>query len=406
MSQNQYDTVVVGGGIYGSCIAACLAQSGYKTALVEAQDFGSQTSANSLRTLHGGLRYLQHFNFKRFQRSVQSRRYFLQLAPQLIEAVPFHLPLQRRGLKSPLVMRAALKLSDFLSRDRNHGLEQQAHLPNSSIVKPSALPSALLGNDNSNYAAGARWHEAIILNNEALILEILKSAEQAGCDMTNHCRAQTLEIIDNEVQGVWIEDTQSQNKHLLRCKWVVDAAGFNTGQFKLKPTPDSNKQPLQWARANNFIINRRLSNKGAFGISVTDSLKDHRAAGKDDSRLCFCIPLENNTLIGTFYQHQEAANNCLDLSAAEKSRLLEQVNAALPNANIDPSEITQWHSGWLPLKPGSSVEAFELEDHSRLINHQAANNSGLLEVYGVKYTTAPAVAQDVKAMLAKHLKSN
>ena len=70
LTQTQYDVVIVGGGVYGACIAEKLGRSGYKAALIEASDFGAATSSNSLGILHGGLRYLQHFNLKRMRRSI------------------------------------------------------------------------------------------------------------------------------------------------------------------------------------------------------------------------------------------------------------------------------------------------------------------------------------------------
>ena len=121
----QYDIIIVGGGAYGAVIARECAFHGYSTALIEKNEFCGSTSAHSLNVLHGGLRYLQHFNIKRMRRSIYSRRYFQQISPQNIEYLPFLTPLDSWGINSPFVLRCALLLNDLISIDRNSGMSKQ-----------------------------------------------------------------------------------------------------------------------------------------------------------------------------------------------------------------------------------------------------------------------------------------
>src|SRR5437667_5010001 len=90
-----FDLLVVGGGIYGLTIAYDAAQRGLSVGLIERDDFGSGTSFNHLRTIHGGLRYLQTFDLKRATESVRERRTFARIAPHAVKPTPFALPLYR-----------------------------------------------------------------------------------------------------------------------------------------------------------------------------------------------------------------------------------------------------------------------------------------------------------------------
>ena len=90
LADNIYDVLVIGGGIYGAAIARTAVLQGLTVALIEKADFGQETSANSLKVAHGGLRYLQHLDIKRMRESVRARRRLLQLAPHLVHPQPFY----------------------------------------------------------------------------------------------------------------------------------------------------------------------------------------------------------------------------------------------------------------------------------------------------------------------------
>ena len=126
-SQN-FDVAIVGGGIYGACITAELARLGYRVCLVEASDFGTGTSSNSLRVLHGGLRYLQHLDLRRMRESIKARSAWLRQFPGLTQPQQFLLPTTKGSLLGPVAYRVALLLNDLVSLDRNAGLRDDLML--------------------------------------------------------------------------------------------------------------------------------------------------------------------------------------------------------------------------------------------------------------------------------------
>ena len=133
LSGQEFDILIVGGGIHGVTLAREAALAGLSVALVEKSDFGSATSANSLKILHGGIRYLQQANLPRVRQSVIERRTMLQIAPHLVEPLPCAMPTYGHGMKSKEVMFCGLLAYDLLSRDRNEGIPPSKTIPNSHI---------------------------------------------------------------------------------------------------------------------------------------------------------------------------------------------------------------------------------------------------------------------------------
>ncbi len=128
------DLVIVGGGIYGIMLALEAGRRGKRSLLLEKDDFGGATSLNHLRTVHGGLRYLQSLDLARFFESVTERRWFLANFPALVQVLPCLMPLYGRGLKRASIMRAGLLLNDCLGLKRNAGVDARKCLPQGKVV--------------------------------------------------------------------------------------------------------------------------------------------------------------------------------------------------------------------------------------------------------------------------------
>src|SRR6185295_5545466 len=119
-----FDVLVVGGGIYGLTIAYDAALRGLSVALVERDDFGSGSSFNHLRTIHGGLRYLQTLDLGRARTSVRERLRLTSVDPHSVRPVPFVLPLYRSLLRGKLALRAGFLLDRMIAWDRNRRIAQ------------------------------------------------------------------------------------------------------------------------------------------------------------------------------------------------------------------------------------------------------------------------------------------
>src|SRR5688500_19538362 len=130
----EHDLLVIGAGIQGACIAWDAALRGLRVALVERDDVGAATSANSLRIIHGGLRYLARGDFPRMRESIRERTALLRIAPGLVEPLPVLIPTYRSILRSRMGYRIALAINDLASWGRNRGLEAAQVSPGGRVV--------------------------------------------------------------------------------------------------------------------------------------------------------------------------------------------------------------------------------------------------------------------------------
>src|SRR5213594_4816224 len=129
LTERTFDVLVVGGGIYGLTIAFDAAQRGLSVALIERDDFGSGTSFNHLRTIHGGVRYLQTLDLVRARESVRERRTMARIAPHAVRPLPFAVPIYRSLTKGKLAMRAGFLLDRLVAVGRNRGVAPSHRLP-------------------------------------------------------------------------------------------------------------------------------------------------------------------------------------------------------------------------------------------------------------------------------------
>src|SRR5215207_4758688 len=134
LANDIFDAVVVGGGIYGLSTAHALTQRGLSVALIERRDFSGATSFNSLKTVHGGIRALQHGSLADTREFVRDRRAMAMLAPHLVRPMPFVVPTSRHPIRNRAAMQLFLLAYDAVASDRNAGLDPLVHLPASYTV--------------------------------------------------------------------------------------------------------------------------------------------------------------------------------------------------------------------------------------------------------------------------------
>src|SRR5215207_2658441 len=134
LSSRQYDVLVIGGGIHGALVAWDATLRGLSVALIERGDFGGATSQNSLKIIHGGLRYLQDGNLARIRTMARERSTWMKMAPHLVHPLTCLTPTRQKISRSRLALSIALTLNDLLSFDRNRLTDLQKTLPAGSIV--------------------------------------------------------------------------------------------------------------------------------------------------------------------------------------------------------------------------------------------------------------------------------
>ena len=180
LAGREHDLLVVGGGIHGVAVAWDAAQRGLAVALVESHDFGSGVSWNSLKTIHGGLRYLQKADLIRLRESVHERSALLRIAPALVKPLGFLVPTYGHGAKGREAMALGLVLNDLLSADRNRGLPPERRIPRSRVLSSRETLDLVPGLAAEGLNGGALWYDAQVESSERLTVGFAHAAADAG----------------------------------------------------------------------------------------------------------------------------------------------------------------------------------------------------------------------------------
>jgi len=220
-----YDLVVIGGGIQGIALAFEAARRGYRAVLLERGDFGGGTSWSSLRIIHGGLRYLQSLDLRRFRESVAERRWFLRHFPDLVRPLPCLMPLYGRGLKRPGFLRLALAANDLLGLQRNRGLEPRVRLPRGRVLSARETSQLFPQVRQQGLRGGALWYDAVMLSSERVLMELLGWACRCGATALNYVEVERVVLEDGRCAGVEARDRVADRAHRFRAPRVVNAAG-------------------------------------------------------------------------------------------------------------------------------------------------------------------------------------
>jgi glycerol-3-phosphate dehydrogenase len=201
-TQQTYDLIIVGGGIYGVMLSLESARRGLRSLLIERQDFGGSTSHNSLRIVHGGFRYLQTADFHRFYESVNERRWFLKNFPDLVQPLPCLMPLYGKGLRRPPILKTALLMNDAMSFYRNQNIRSDAHLEDGKIISPQQVKQLFPQVDPEGLKGGAVWHDARMPDSQRLLISLLKWACSLGAIALNYVEAQQILTENHRFIGV------------------------------------------------------------------------------------------------------------------------------------------------------------------------------------------------------------
>ncbi|MFO7539905.1 MAG: FAD-dependent oxidoreductase [Chloroflexota bacterium] len=378
-----YDLLVIGGGIYGVCVAWDAAQRGLSVALVEQAEFGRATSANSLKTLHGGLRYLQEANLSRMRLMVRERRAWMQMAPHLVRPLPFLLPTGSKVSRHKLLMGAALAVNDWVSFDRNRGLPAEKRLPNSRLISRTQCLAHIPGLPAAQVTGGALWYDAQLLDSEAMLDAVLQTAVQQGAQVANNTAVVGFQQSGRRLHGVMVEDKQSGRQFPIEARLLVNCAGaWSDGLLALVngrcPAPT-----FHLSTAIN-LVTRQLLPEIAVGLPS-------RHSGREQIR--FIVPWQDCSLIGTWHAAYDAPAPSYRVDEATIAACLADINTIYPPAQLTRADVRQVHTGYLPARP-TAEGAVRLVRESVIHDHSRRDQlDGLISVIGVKYTTARHTAE-------------
>ncbi|HHS14090.1 MAG TPA: glycerol-3-phosphate dehydrogenase/oxidase [bacterium] len=389
LTKKNYELIVVGGGIYGAAVAWDAALRGLSVALVEQGDFGSGTTFNSLKIVHGGLRYLQTLDLKRFRESVRERMILMRIAPHLVHPMPCVMPTYGHMMKGPEVLLAGLTLNDILSADRNRLKDPEKKIPGTRLLSAKQTREMLPGIDSAGINGGAFWTDAQMTSSERMVIAFILSAVAKGAQAVNYMKAREILVQGRKAVGIRAEDRLTGRKLEIRGDAIVNAAGGWAGDWH----GDSATHCLPLlSTAMNLVVRGHLLHESAAGIygryeyPVPDGYHQGR-------HLLFMAPWRQYTLIGTYHRPYEESDVHLRVTENEILSFLNEINSSRTEP-VRRDSVTFFYKGFLPMDGiNPKTGEVQLTKHYRIIEHERENGlKNLITVAGVKYTTARDVA--------------
>lgn len=391
--EKNFDIIVIGGGVYGAMILYEATRRGLRSLLLEKNDFCSGTSANNLRIIHGGLRYLQSANWLRFKESVQERRWFLKTFPELVEAIPCLMPLYGKGLKRRSIFRLALKLNDLLSFNRNRDVPQNRNIASARVISSKETMQIFPSVDVSGLKGGAVWFDGFMPETQRIVIETICRACDSGASAINYCKVVEINKNNNQVTGVVAVDQENAEQYTFNSKIVVNVAGPDVrmlaSQFD-KDVPDLFHPSIAW----NLLFDRPPPSSHVLAISPP----------KKNSQMYFVVPWKGKMLVGTGHAPTSEVSGIPKVPVHLIETFVGDINAAIPGLGLNYNDILRIYAGYLPAaKEGTA----ELPSHEVIIDHAESNGPmGLYSVSGIKFTTARAVAEKLVKSICKHALSS
>jgi glycerol-3-phosphate dehydrogenase len=403
VGQHAFDVLVVGAGIHGAMVAWDAALRGLRVGLVEKGDFGGGTSQNSLKVIHGGLRYLPDLSLRRFRLMARERSTWLRIAPHLVHPLPFVTPTYSRLARSRLAMRVGLKLNDVLSADRNLRLDPGRNISEGRIISKQELYHLLPGLEFESASGGAVWYDAQMYSSERLLLEVVLSAAEAGARISNYLEAVALLFQGNTVTGVRARDELTGSEFDIQSRLVVNCAGAWIDHLLETLGPEKTSPKFSPSVAINLIVDQ-VWERFAVGLPDRDSSEDSR------SKMIFIVPWRNKSIIGTWHAAWPHPAEDFILHENLIQDFINGVNSAHPALRLGLDDIHCVHYGFLPAEETEGEGArVKLTREAVIVDHKTEDDlDGLLSVVGVKYTTARAAAEEaidravIKLGLDKH----
>ncbi|WP_238139640.1 glycerol-3-phosphate dehydrogenase [Roseateles aquatilis] len=378
------DVLVVGGGINGAGIARDLAGRGWKVVLAEASDFAAHTSSSSTKLIHGGLRYLEYYEFSLVRKALQEREVLLRSAPHIMWPLRFVMP-HDAAMRPAWMIRIGLFLYDHLARREVLPASEGVDLRNSDKGRPLGAPL------KPRYTKGFLYSDGWVDDARLVLLNALDAREHGAVLHTRTTVTAAQRHADH-----WIATLRcADGDRTLRARALVNAAGpWAEGFLREVASPAAGEalatKSLRLVKGSHIVVRRRFEHDHAYIFQ------------NPDKRIIFAIPYEDDfTLIGT----TDVELPVEALAGFGKARIDEQEIAYLCEqasryfeAPVTPADVVWTYAGVRPLLDDASGDPSAVTRDYLLETH-AHGGAPLLSVWGGKITTFRKLAEDAADLL-------
>ncbi|KAA8610037.1 FAD-dependent oxidoreductase [Salipiger aestuarii] len=378
LGDDPFDVLVIGGGIYGLMAARDAAMRGLRTALVERDDFGGATSHNSLKLMHGGIRYVQHLDISRLRASARERAFWQRAAAPVCQPMDFTIPLFGHGIRGPEAFAAAAALYTLASTGLRGPLYHGARAIGAKAARRRLGAFA----PEERVSGGGIWRDGQLQDVNRLHMACLRAAIDAGALAANYMEVSALGGDGDRVTGVHLRDRLTGAEGAIRAGVTLSCTGKAAAALA-GPHLRDRSLFTGFLRATNLVIDRdtRTSGIGVVSRSRSDAVVER------GGRMYFFTPWQGQTIIGT---HESSAEGAAD---ADIDDLLTELQFACPRLGLSRKDVVWVHQGLIPADIDDSRGAVQRQTRGSLLDHSAQGLGGLISVAGVKYTTARLIAE-------------
>lgn len=362
-----YDVVVFGSGINGCAISAELASRNIKVLNIEKDDIASGTSSHSTCLIHGGLRYLEQYNFSMVRKSLDERQSLLELAPHLVHPLPIFLP-NNKKIKRPFwLVRLGIKIYDNLSSKNK--------LPKSKYIEHNELNEEYFSPLNSSFKDGLTYYDCVTDDSRLTITKALQ-AQELGAKILQQAEI-TAATSEN---GIWHLDLQSKQYGQLKVKTkvIVNATGASVLLFAKNHFNVSLKNSIRLVKGSHIIIPKLYTGNHAYLLQ------------NSDKRIIFVTPFHEHTMIGTTDVYQENDEIQAHISEEEINYLINSTNNYF-KMPIDKKSIIATRCGLRVLLASQGRNASELSRDYAL--EFSKSPAPMLHIIGGKLTVHSQLAE-------------
>ncbi len=384
-----YDVAIIGGGIHGVGVAQAAATRGYKTVLLEQYDHLAEgTSSRSSKLIHGGLRYLEQFEFSLVRECLLERSYLLKNAPELVKLTPVYIPIYKNSKRSPWMIRAGLSLYALLGN-----LNADARFK--SIKK--AHWNDLQGLNTKNLCAVYQYYEAQT-DDSLLTQAVMLSAKEYGAELILNAKVNRIKLESNSCQVSYVNTLNPNNKpsdiieKTLTSKVVINAAGPWASELLDKVQPKQKNVNVDLVQGAHIVLPIQLGEV----IFYIES--------PDDKRPIFVMPWYGKTLIGTtesLFDDDPSKTYPLE---KEVEYLLDAFYFYFPEQKNKHLLISNKFAG-LRVLPRSQKNANQ-RSRETIYLRDRKNKPRLLSIFGGKLTAYRATAEHVVGYIESSLSSS
>jgi glycerol-3-phosphate dehydrogenase len=366
-SGEQFDLLVIGGGITGCGVARDATMRGLKVALIERDDFASGTSGRSSRLIHGGIRYLEQGQLHLVHESIRERQTLLRIAPHLVRPLAFTWPIYRGARVGKVKLSAGLLVYQLMAvgRSRKHSTLNAAE----TLDREPCLKSTGL-------TGGAVYYDACT-DDARLTVANAVAARELGAIVVSHTRVTEIIRDGAKAVGVVARSQHTGESGEIRARVVVNATGVWQNTF------DSGERAsgMHGSKGAHIGVPReRVGNLDA--LTLISAV---------DGRVMFCLPAGPQTIIGTTDTWTDESPETVHASAADVDYLLRSANAYFPRAQLTPDDVVSAWAGIRPLASGHGANPSAVSREHSIVT----DGSGVINVTGGKLTTYRSMAAEI-----------